>query len=60
MSESIWYNPLSWSLPSTQTVEVPWDKVRDSAQTACNNDMSLYTRLTSSDLRGVALEVNCS
>ena len=27
LSESTWYNPLSWSLAAIQTVEVDWEKV---------------------------------
>lgn len=57
MSESTWYNPFSWNLPSIRTVDVPWDKVRDAAQTACNRDLAVYRRSAPRDMRGVAFDV---
>lgn len=57
LSESSWYNPLSWSLPSIQNVEVPWARVRSAAQTSCDRDMSIYRQSASNDMRGIALDV---
>ena len=57
ISESTWYNPLSWSLPSIRTIDVPWEKVRDLAQKSCSKDMADYRRTASRDMRGVALDV---
>jgi len=57
MSESAWYNPFSWSLPTTKTVEVEWPKVRERAKYASYADMDYFRGLASRDMRAVAEEV---
>jgi hypothetical protein len=39
MSESHWYNPLSWSLPEISHVEVDWDSVRIYADRYTDEDV---------------------
>jgi hypothetical protein len=56
-SESEWYNPFSWSLPSIKTFVVDWDKVRDSARISCNSDMFRFSRVGASDMGSVAREM---
>lgn len=57
MSESSWYNPFSWSLPETQTIEVDWDAVRNRARRATNGDMFSYAQRASSSMRDIAQEM---
>jgi len=38
MSESQWYNPMSWSLPDISHVEVDWDAVRGYAEARTESD----------------------
>lgn len=57
MSESAWYNPFSWSLPTTKTVEVEWPKVREYGKYASDGDMAHFRQLASTDMRAVAEEV---
>jgi hypothetical protein len=57
MSESSWYNPFSWSLPETQTIEIDWDDVRGRARRACASDMFYYAQRASSSMREIALDV---
>ena len=40
MSESHWYNPMTWSLPAISHVEVDWDAVRADADTYARTDVS--------------------
>ncbi len=56
-SESAWYNPFSWSLPKTKTVEVEWPKVRESGKYASDGDMEHFRQVASSDMRAVTEEV---
>jgi len=39
MSESQWYNPLTWSLPDISHVEVDWDAVRRNAEAQTGSDL---------------------
>ncbi len=57
MSESSWYNPLSWKLPEIRTIEVDWDAVRANAHRACAADMFAYSRNASSSMRDIAWDV---
>jgi hypothetical protein len=53
-SESSLLSPLSWSLPTTFTVDVPWDKVRSDSQDACARDVAVAKVLAQKDIRKVA------
>jgi len=55
-SERTW-NPLTWSLPTIRSVDIPWDKVRSDAQVAAANEIPTYLRLSKADMRAVALDV---
>lgn len=57
MSESNWYNPLSWKLPEIQTLEVDWEAARQSAHRACIGDMFTYSQQASRSMRDVAYDV---
>lgn len=57
MSESTWYNPFSWSLPTTKTVEVEWPKIREHEEYASDGDMAQFRQLAVRDMRSVAEEV---
>src|SRR5688572_583056 len=39
MSESHWYNPMTWSLPDISHVEVDWDAVRADADSYARADV---------------------
>jgi hypothetical protein len=39
LSDSHWYNPLSWSLPDVSQLEVDWDAVRRSANAYADDDL---------------------
>lgn len=39
MSQSHWYNPMTWSLPDITHVEVDWDAVRADAETVASEDV---------------------
>ena len=56
VAERTW-NPISWSLPTITTVEIPWNKVRDDARAATAKDMAVYAQRSRTDMRGVALDV---
>jgi len=56
MSEKTW-NPLSWWLPTTRTVEVDWPNVRLQAKQASDADMASFRNLSSRDMRAVAEEI---
>ena len=57
MSESTWYNPFSWSLPTLYTLDVDWDKARSAAQSATASDLSGYSQNAAREMRDIALEV---
>ncbi len=57
MSESKWYNPFSWWLPKTRTIDVDWPKVRERAKRACDMDMVTYRKMGRTDMRSVALDL---
>lgn len=46
MSESHWYNPMSWALPDVSHAEVPWESVREYSE-----------RFTADDLRDMRAAV---
>jgi hypothetical protein len=39
MSESQWYNPMTWSLPQVSHVEVDWDAVRGNSESLAEADV---------------------
>lgn len=57
MSETNWYNPFSWSLPTTKTVDVDWPKVRVESKQASDVDMASFRHLSKTDMRAVAEEI---
>jgi len=56
-SQSSWYNPFSWSLPTTKTVDVNWSKVREYRESASQADMEYFRQVGKNDMRAVAEEV---
>jgi hypothetical protein len=58
ISESDWYNPMSWSLPDVSHVEVDWEKVKNVADGMTESDMSNYRNRATFDAAGVAAELD--
>ena len=57
MSGSSWYNPFSWKMPASSTVDVPWEKVRGSAAADTIKDMFRFGARAPSDMFAVANEM---
>lgn len=57
MSESTWYNPFSWSLPDTRTVDIDWKKVESFTASAVIADMFAYQSRAANDMPGIAMDV---
>lgn len=57
MSETTWYNPFSWSLPDTKTVDIDWKKVEESTARAVISDMFTYQSRAANDMAAVAFDV---
>jgi hypothetical protein len=56
-SDSVWYNPMSWSLPEVEQLEVDWETVRGKALSAFESDKSRMHRLAQTSVRDVAYDV---
>lgn len=54
ISDSRWYNPLSWSLPDISHIEVDWDRVRRDAVSKAERDVGLMRRVANVDAASVA------
>jgi hypothetical protein len=54
ISDSHWYNPLSWSLPDVSHVEVDWDAVRRQTDADTDGEMQDMTAQARTDAAGVA------
>ncbi|MDH3351368.1 MAG: hypothetical protein OEM51_07450 [Gammaproteobacteria bacterium] len=57
MSQSNWYNPFSWDLPTTRTVDVDWSSVRETAQRHADADMNDYRAEAKHDMQYVARDL---
>ena len=57
LSDSHWYNPLSWSLPDVTNIEVDWDTVRRQTEADTNMEMQDMTARAKTDAAGVAYRV---
>jgi hypothetical protein len=54
MSESHWYNPMSWALPDVSHAEVPWDSVREYSERFTDSDLRDMRAAAGSNAAGVA------
>jgi hypothetical protein len=57
MSESRWYNPLSWSLPEVWNIEVPWDVVRRYVDIYADDDLRRMQDKAKFQAASVALDL---
>jgi hypothetical protein len=56
-SESRWYNPLSWSLPEIQSLDVDWDKVRSTSLANADRDFARLAEVATRDVREMHREL---
>jgi hypothetical protein len=54
LSDSRWYNPMSWSLPDVSQIEVDWDAVRRAADADTDDDLRSMRAQAKTDPAGVA------
>jgi hypothetical protein len=57
LSDSHWYNPMSWSLPDVSHIEVDWDAVRRRTDADTDDDMQDITRQAQSNAAAVVYRV---
>jgi hypothetical protein len=57
LSDSHWYNPLSWSLPDVTNLEVDWDAVRRQTDADTDSEIQEMTGQAVRDAAGVAYRV---
>lgn len=57
LSDSDWYNPLSWSLPDVSHVEVDWDAVRRRTDVDTDQEMRDLAKQAQSNAAAVAYRV---
>lgn len=57
LSDSHWYNPLSWSLPDVSHIEVDWEAVRRRTDADTDAEMRDLTRQAQSNAAAVAYSV---
>jgi|GEM_PF-3434864 len=50
-SDSHWYNPMSWSLPEVQSVEVDWERIRPAVNRFGDADFARLAELATRDVR---------
>jgi len=57
LSESHWYNPLSWSLPDVANIEIDWDSVLRKTEATTDDELEDMKNRTRTDAPGVARDV---
>jgi len=58
MSDSHWYNPMSWALPDVSHVEVDWDALRRDVQNDADGDLREMRERAKFDAASVAKELD--
>jgi hypothetical protein len=53
MSDSVWYNPLSWDLPDILHLEVDWDRVRTLSRARADEELAMLRVRATTDAPGV-------
>jgi hypothetical protein len=57
LSDSHWYNPLSWSLPDVSNIEVDWDTVKRKTDADTDKELQDLTKQAHSNAAAVAYRV---
>jgi len=57
MSDSHWYNPMSWSLPDVSQIEVDWERVRRDAALNTDQEVQSMRQQAKHDARKVARDL---
>jgi hypothetical protein len=56
-SDKSWYNPVSWSLPEIEQIEVDWNLVRSQSDSGAADDRARLRQVGATNVRGVAEEL---
>jgi hypothetical protein len=57
LSDSRWYNPLSWSMPDVSNIEVDWDTVHRKTDSDTDQELKELTKQAQSNAAAVAYRV---